>query len=53
MATITLYAGKASSDKINVKYNKIAIFHGKIGIDHFWVLAKKIYCRTNKNKETL
>ena len=34
--------GKASSDKIHVKYNdKIATFHGEIGIDYFMVLAIK------------
>ena len=32
--------GKASSDKIHVKYNdKIATFHGEIGIDYFLVLS--------------
>ena len=41
--------GKASSDKIHVKYNdKIATFHGEIGIDYFLVLANKIEWYPNK-----
>ena len=41
--------GKASSDKIHVKYNdKIATFHGEIGIDYFMVLANKIEWYPNK-----
>ena len=41
--------GKASSDKIHVKYNdKIATFHGEIGIDYFLMLANKIEWYQNK-----
>lgn len=41
--------GKASSDKIYVKYKeKIAIFHGEIGMDYFLVLANKIEWYPNK-----
>lgn len=41
--------GKASSDKIHIKYNdKIATFHGEIGRDYFFVLANKIEWYPNK-----
>lgn len=46
--------GKASSDKIHVKYNdKIATFHGEIGIDYFLVLANKIEWYPNKKQQLM
>lgn len=42
-------AGKASSDKIYVKYNdKIATFHGEIGINYFLVFANETEWYPNK-----